>query len=161
MGDSIRRMATVAALLFGVIHGNAFAASDVADAAMHGDAKSVSKLIAAKADVNAPQPDGSTALHWAAYHDDAKLAGSSLARPRQSERGDGERHDAVVARVPGGNVELVKELLKAGADPNQTLPNGETPLMMAARTGASRSSRPCWQRARRSTRRKSSAARPP
>ena len=29
----------------------------------------------------------------------------------------------------------MKELLKAGADANQTLPNGETPLMMAARTG--------------------------
>jgi len=34
-----------------------------------------------------------------------------------------------------GNAELVQELLKGGADANQTLPNGETPLMMAARTG--------------------------
>ena len=41
--------------------------SPVADAAMRGDTAEIRKLITAKADVNAPQPDGSTALHWAVY----------------------------------------------------------------------------------------------
>jgi len=40
--------------------------SDVADAAMKGDKAAVRTLIQQKADVNAPQPDGATALHWAA-----------------------------------------------------------------------------------------------
>src|SRR5262249_23934721 len=78
VGHSIRRVAVLAALSFGAVHGNALAASDVADAAMRNDATRVVKLIAAKADENAPQPDGSTALHWAAYHGDVKLTGALL-----------------------------------------------------------------------------------
>ena len=50
-----------------------------------------------RADVNTPQVDGTTALHWAAYHDDLELVNRLLARRRQ--RGDGEpvRRDAAVA----------------------------------------------------------------
>jgi ankyrin repeat protein len=50
------------------------AASDVADAVMKGDTAAVRKLLAAKADVNAPQVDGATALHWAVYRDEVELA---------------------------------------------------------------------------------------
>src|SRR5690242_15773870 len=39
--------------------------STVADAVMNGDTTAVRKLILARADVNAPQVDGATALHWA------------------------------------------------------------------------------------------------
>src|ERR1700716_3097763 len=49
------------------------AGSDVADAVMKGDAIAVRKLVLAKADVNAPQVDGATALHWAVYRDDLAL----------------------------------------------------------------------------------------
>ena len=48
--------------------------SPVADAAMRGDTAEIRKLITAKADVNAPQADGATAIQWAAYRDDATLA---------------------------------------------------------------------------------------
>src|SRR5690349_10703974 len=78
VGHSIRRIAVLAALSFGVIHGNALAASDVADAAMRDDAARVLQLIKSKADVNAPQPDGSTALHWTAYHGDVKTTEALL-----------------------------------------------------------------------------------
>ena len=44
--------------------------SDVADAAMRGDTAAVRALLAQKADVNAPQADGATALHWAVYRGD-------------------------------------------------------------------------------------------
>jgi len=37
--------------------------SQVADAAMRGDKAAVRTLISQHADVNAPQPDGATALH--------------------------------------------------------------------------------------------------
>ena len=54
----------------------AFAAgpSPVADAAMKGDTQSVRRLIAQKADVNAPQPDGATAIQWAAFRNNLELA---------------------------------------------------------------------------------------
>src|SRR4249919_1784700 len=47
--------------------------SDVADAAMRGDGAAVRALIGQKADVNAPQNDGATALHWAVYRGDREL----------------------------------------------------------------------------------------
>ena len=47
--------------------------SDLADAAMKGDKAAVRALLAQKADVNAPQIDGATALHWAIYRDDEDL----------------------------------------------------------------------------------------
>ena len=50
------------------------AGSDVADAVMKGDTAAVRKLLAAKADVNATQVDGATALHWAVYRDDVETA---------------------------------------------------------------------------------------
>ncbi|NNM35114.1 MAG: ankryin, partial [Gemmatimonadetes bacterium] len=42
------------------------AESPVADAAQDGDAEAVLQLLRQGADANAAQPDGMTALHWAA-----------------------------------------------------------------------------------------------
>src|SRR5262245_36336047 len=49
---------------------SAAAPSEVADAVMKGDQARLKTLIQRKADVNAPQVDGATALHWAVYRDD-------------------------------------------------------------------------------------------
>src|SRR5580704_14495019 len=48
--------------------------SPVADAAMQGNKAAVRTLIQQKTDVNAPQADGATALHWAVRGDDLELA---------------------------------------------------------------------------------------
>ena len=48
--------------------------SDVADAVMKGDTAALRTLIDRKADVNAPQVDGATALHWAVHHDNGEAA---------------------------------------------------------------------------------------
>src|SRR5262249_29406768 len=48
--------------------------SDLADAVMNRNIKVVRSLLQHKADVNTPQADGSTALHWAAYWDYARTA---------------------------------------------------------------------------------------
>ena len=48
------------------------AGSDVANAVMRGDSAAVRALLAQKADVNAPQADGATALHWAVYREDRR-----------------------------------------------------------------------------------------
>src|SRR5215813_6687900 len=46
----------------------------LADAAMKGDPEQVRALLEQKVDVNAAQGDGSTALHWAAFQDDLRMA---------------------------------------------------------------------------------------
>ena len=48
--------------------------SDVADAVMKGDKAALRTLLQQKADVNAPQIDGATALHWAVYRGDLDSA---------------------------------------------------------------------------------------
>ena len=50
-----------------------------------------------RADVNAPQADGMTALHWAAYHDDLETAKLLLARRRRRQGREPVRRDAAVA----------------------------------------------------------------
>src|SRR6202007_3388960 len=49
--------------------------SPVADAAQNKDKELLRSLVAQKVDVNAPQADGATALHWAARWDDLEMAG--------------------------------------------------------------------------------------
>ena len=56
----------------GTLHGGILC--DVADAAMKGDRAGLRTLVQQKADVNAPQVDGATALHWAVYRDDLEMA---------------------------------------------------------------------------------------
>jgi ankyrin repeat protein len=63
--------------------------SEMADAAMAGDKTAVRTLLQQRSDVNAPQPDGATALHWAAYRDDRELAEMLLragANPKAANR---------------------------------------------------------------------------
>ena len=54
--------------------GAAGQSSPLADAVQRRDTQAIQSLLKAHADVNAPQSDGATALHWAAYLDDADTA---------------------------------------------------------------------------------------
>ena len=54
--------------------GLAAAPSPLADAAERHDRTRVEELLRAGSPVNAAQVDGTTALHWAAYNDDAETA---------------------------------------------------------------------------------------
>ena len=78
--------------------------SDVADAVMKGDKAALRALLQQKADVNAPQVDGATALHWAVYRDDVETRRPADWRRRQGRRGESRgRHaagDGVALRQP-------------------------------------------------------------
>jgi ankyrin repeat protein len=112
------------------------ATADVADAAMRGDREAVRAAIARKADVNVPQVDGTTALHWAAERDDLDLADLLInAGARATARAREGVTPLQLAAVNGSEL-MIDRLLKAGADVNAPLSAvGDTALMMAARTG--------------------------
>src|SRR4029078_2433702 len=59
----------IAIVLLSVASAHA-AASEVADAVMKGNKPALQALLLKKADVNAPQVDGTTAMHWAVQADD-------------------------------------------------------------------------------------------
>ena len=108
----------------------------MADAAEHLDRARVRALISQHVDVNAPQPDGMTALHWAAYHDDSALSSLLVRAGANIKAASRYGVTPLSLACTNGNDVIVELLLDAGADPNAALPGGETPLMTAARTGA-------------------------
>jgi ankyrin repeat protein len=110
---------------------------EVAAAAANNNQQAVRALIERHADVNIPQLDGTTALHWAARWDDLETADLLIragANPKAANR-DGATPLFLAAQ--NGNAAMIEKLLKAGADPNApVLSHGETALMMASRSGS-------------------------
>jgi ankyrin repeat protein len=117
-----------------VLH--ASSTSPLADAAEKMDRAAVRALVKERADVNAAQVDGMTALHWAAYHDDREVAELLVKAGANAKAASRYGVTPLSLACTNGNAAVVDLLLKAGADPNVPLPGGETPLMTAARTGA-------------------------
>jgi uncharacterized protein len=108
----------------------------VADAAMSGDREALRAAIARKADVNAPQADGSTALHWAAERDDLEAAELLIEAGARVSATTREGVTPLQLAATNGSAAMLGRLLRAGADANAPLtPAGDTALMMAARTG--------------------------
>jgi ankyrin repeat protein len=117
------------------VHG-ADSAARLADAAEERDRAKVQALLEARVDVNVPQADGMTALHWAVYHDDLQLAELLLRAAAGVDTATRYGVTSLSLACTNGNADMVALLLKRGADPNLALPGGETPLMTAARTGS-------------------------
>ena len=102
---------------------------------MNGDREAVTRLLRQKADVNAPQVDGATALHWAVYRDDLELAGALLTAKANVAAANRVGMTPLAMAALYGNPAMIDRLLKAGADAKALTPNGETMLMLAARNG--------------------------
>ena len=111
------------------------AESRLADAAEKSDRAALRTLLKQHADVNAPQADGMTALHWAAHLDDLESARLLLKSGAHAAATNRYGVTPLSLACVNGNTGLVELLLAAGADPNTTLRGGETALMTAARTG--------------------------
>ena len=109
--------------------------SPIADAAAKGDRAAVRTLIQQKADVNAPQPDGATALHWAVYREDAELVDVLLRAGADVKVVNREGVTPLMMASLYGDAAIIDRLLKAGADAKSRGTNGETMLMFAARNG--------------------------
>ena len=109
--------------------------SPVADAAEKGDLATVKTLLAQKADANAPQADGATAIQWAAYTNNLALADILLKNGADVKQANHDGATALSLAAINGNAAMIEKLLQAGADPNERQPNGESALMLASRNG--------------------------
>ena len=120
-----------------VLSGGALdAAESLVDAVKQGHTSTVRALLDQHVDVNAPEGDGSTALHWAVRTDQLETArwligaGATVA----TENRYGVR--SLLLACINGNAAMIELLLDAGADVNTSSHERETALMTAARAGA-------------------------
>jgi ankyrin repeat protein len=135
--SAIRAFAACAlALLVAPICAWAAARAPLADAAEQADRTRIRTLLKQRVDVNAPQIDGMTALHWATYQDDLEIAELLVKAGASAKAANRYGVTPLSLACTNGSAAMVDLLLKAGAEPNAALPGGETPLMTAARTGA-------------------------
>ena len=105
------------------------------EAVKKADVKAVRALLQQKIDVNLPEPDGTTALHWAAERDDLESADLLIRAGANVKAANRYGVTPLAVACVNGNAALIEKLLQAGADPNSASPEGETALMIAARTG--------------------------
>src|ERR1700674_3842999 len=97
-----------------VLYFTAFGAanSPVADAAMKGDKGTVRTLLQQKADVNAPQADGATAIQWAAYNNDVELADMLIAAGADVKTANREGATPLSLASINGNGPMIERLSK-------------------------------------------------
>ena len=106
------------------------------EAAERRDTAAVRALIALGANAATAQPDGATALHWAAHHGDVEVARALLAAGALVDAANDFGVTPLSLAVTHGSIRMVALLLASGARANLALPSGETPLMTAARAGS-------------------------
>ena len=119
---------------FATTHLVAAGSPPLIDAIKSGKRDAALALVAKRVDVNAPEPDGTTALHWAVQQNDLELV-TRLIRAGakvnvKNDFGSTPMAEAAVA----ANAALLGALLEAGADVESPNADGQTALMVVART---------------------------
>jgi uncharacterized protein len=117
-------------LLCVAITGSAQSANSLVEAVKRGDREAVRELLRGKPDVNAAQPDGTTALHWAVRGNDIEMVRTLLSAGAKATVTNRYGIAPVTLAATNGSVEALDALLKAGASANS-----EPIIMTAARTG--------------------------
>jgi uncharacterized protein len=105
------------------------------EAAKNADRALLRALIQKKADVNAADGDGTTALHWAAYRDDADSVDQLIRAGANVNAANDLGATPLWNASMNAGAGIARRLLDAGANPNLALLGGETPLMVASRSG--------------------------
>jgi ankyrin repeat protein len=105
------------------------------DAAKNGNISDIRLLLREHVDVNAPESDGTTPLHWAVHHGHLQSVDVLLGAGARVNAANRYGVTPLVLACINGNPAIVERLLQAGANPNTTAAGGETVLLTAARTG--------------------------
>ena len=129
----ISREALLLASVYGLLTSFSFSAPNapLVDAVKSGDKAAILALLDAHADVNAPEPDGTTALAWAARLDDLEVADRLLRARANVHTANRYGITPLYLACVNGSPAMIEKLLQAGADANAVWTEGETPLMTA------------------------------
>jgi uncharacterized protein len=111
-------------------------APPLVDAVKTGDTAAARALLRQHVNVNVPEADGTTALHWAVRQDDLALADQLIRAGADVKAANRYGITALYLASLNGSAPMIERLLKAGAEVNRPAADGETPLMTAARTGS-------------------------
>ncbi len=126
----------VIVLLLSVLKLAGAAELELIDAVKNRDFEAARALLDRQVDVNTPQPDGATALHWAAHLGDLQMAELLTREGAHVNAANEYGMTPLIVACANGNPTLVELLLNAGAGPNTILPTGPTALMTCARAGS-------------------------
>lgn len=107
----------------------------VLEAVRSRDAVGLRQLLDSGADPNAAEPDGTSALQWAAHQGDAASVDLLVRAGASVKQTNRYGANALTEAAAAGNAAIVASLLAAGADPNTIAAEGETALMLAAASG--------------------------
>jgi ankyrin repeat protein len=110
-------------------------AGSLTDAVRDGDRTAALALLKQHADVNAPEPDGTTALHWAVRQDDREMVDRLIKAGANVKAANRYGVTPLYLACVNGSAPMIAKLLDAGADANSATTEGETALMTVARTG--------------------------
>ena len=105
------------------------------DAVKLGNREAVQALLAKRTEVNQPEPDGTTALHWAVRANDSETVSLLLRAGAKVSAANRYGVKPLTLAAINGHAGIIEKLLKAGADPNTATSEGETVLLTASRTG--------------------------
>src|SRR5262249_58185121 len=124
--DTIMKRAISAVLFCLAATGTAAAADDESGGLIEaGHRDAALKSIAAGADVNAAQGDGTTPLHWAVYKVDVDLARALLARGAKPDVLNNYGSSPLAEAVKVANVRLVGKVLDGGGHVGVPEPEGQ------------------------------------
>src|SRR5688572_3026291 len=129
-----RALVLVVALLAAGVSASSNTATLV-EAVRSGNQEAVRTLLRGRVDVNAAEPDGTTALHYAVQGDDLETVKLLLKAGAKAAAVNRHGSTPLALAAVNGNAAMVALLLDAGADANTVVSKGQTVLMTAARTG--------------------------
>src|SRR5688572_11718635 len=136
--ESVMPRVLVALLVLGALSLRTAAAADqrLAQAAAQADLQRVRQLLAARADVNAPDADGTTALHWAVWADHPETVEELLRAGGTATAPNAFGVPPIYTAAERGNGRIIRRLLAAGAKSSGADRSGDTVLMAAIRSGS-------------------------
>jgi len=136
MNIGMKRSIFAAVFWLGAAGTAAAADNSLAGLIQAGNRDAALKMIAAGADVNAAQGDGTTPLHWAVYKIDADLTRALLAHGAKPDVINNYGSSPLAEAVKVANPRIVGMLLDAGSNVEVANQEGQTALMLSARAGS-------------------------